>query len=474
MREARSQCRWTAILVVCALAAVCFAQTPAAPPNIVLVMADDQGWGDVGFRGHEILQTPVLDEMAASGLRFDRFYSAAPVCSPTRASVLTGRHPNRMGCFQWGHTLRTDEVTIAEVLQKTGYATGHFGKWHLGSIRADSAVCPGKNGFDEWYSASNFYGNSPFFSHNGKVIQTKGEGSHVTVQLALEWMKKVKARPFCSVIWFGSPHNPHVGTEKYLSMYKGQPKGMAHFYAEITAMDTAIGELRAGLKKLGVASHTILWFCSDNGGLKPNSMGGLSGRKGKLLEGGIRVPAIIEWPSVIKSARVVSAPTCTTDIYPTVLELVGASVPEKQPILDGVSLAELVRGKEFQRSKPLGFWIYPGKGRGMRSDHILQALQKEQRAGKQTPAPPAGAVIGHYSPTRLPGASAWIDGDWKLHRVPNKRGENAAYTLFNLRSDLQEKKDVASGHPKRLAGMKAALAAWQLDVVRSLNGGDYE
>ena len=344
MRDARAQCRWTAILIVWTLAAAGFAQTPATPPNIVLVMADDQGWGDVGFRGHDILQTPVLDEMAASGLRFDRFYSAAPVCSPTRASVLTGRHPNRMGCFQWGHTLRTDEVTIAEVLQKAGYATGHFGKWHLGSIRADSAVCPGQNGFDEWYSASNFYGNSPFFSHNGKAVQTKGEGSHVTVQLALEWMKKVKTGPFCSVIWFGSPHNPHVGTEKYLSMYKGQPKGMAHFYAEITAMDTAIGELRAGLKKLGVASHTVLWFCSDNGGLKPNSMGGLSGRKGKLLEGGIRVPMIVRGPGIRSGSRC-DVNVVGYDFLPTFVDLAGGSIAKLRDI-DGASITPLLKGKE--------------------------------------------------------------------------------------------------------------------------------
>jgi len=124
-------------------------------PNIVLVMADDQGWGDTGYNGHDRLKTPTLDEMAASCLRFDRFYSAAPVCSPTRGSVLTGRHPNRYGCFSWGYTLRPQEVTIAEVLKTAGYRTGHFGKWHLGPVRADSPVSPGNSGFDEWLSSPN-------------------------------------------------------------------------------------------------------------------------------------------------------------------------------------------------------------------------------------------------------------------------------------------------------------------------------
>jgi arylsulfatase A-like enzyme len=130
-------------------------------PNIVLVMADDQGWGDVGYNGHPVLKTPRLDEMAAAGLRFDRFYAAAPVCSPTRGSVMTGRHPNRFGCFQWGHSLRPNEVTLAEILKGAGYATGHFGKWHLGSVRAGSPVNPGASGFDRWLSAENFYDNDP-------------------------------------------------------------------------------------------------------------------------------------------------------------------------------------------------------------------------------------------------------------------------------------------------------------------------
>src|SRR5690606_21100965 len=131
--------------------------------------------GDVAYNGHPVLKTPVLDEMAASGLRFDRFYAAHPVCSPTRGSVMTGRNPNRYACFSWGHTLRPEEVTIAEALKSAGYTTGHFGKWHLGSCRADDPVSPGGSGFDEWVSSPNFYENSPLFSHNGKVIETEGE-----------------------------------------------------------------------------------------------------------------------------------------------------------------------------------------------------------------------------------------------------------------------------------------------------------
>ncbi|MCH2379553.1 MAG: sulfatase-like hydrolase/transferase, partial [Pedosphaera sp.] len=427
-------------------------------------MADDQGWGDMGYMGHKVLKTPVFDEMARTGLRFDRFYAAAPVCSPTRASVLTGRHPNRMGCFKWGHTLRPQEITVAEALKKAGYTTAHFGKWHLGSLRADSPVCPGKSGFDEWASAPNFYENSPLFSHNGKVIETKGESSAVTVDLALKWMAKVKDRPFLTVIWFGNPHGPHIGTDKFLKMYEGETKAMANFYAEITAMDAAMGDLRKGLRKLGVADNTVLWYCSDNGGLKPNSMGGLSGKKGKLLEGGIRVPAIIEWPAVIKKGSINHVPSNTVDIYPTVLELAGVRLPGNQPVLDGVSLADLIKGELFHRDKPMGFWDFPEKGRSRRARAMLEALRAEQKTGEQKPAPKEGLIDKKYPLDEFPGPSAWIAGDWKLHRIPAKNGKQVNYQLFNLAKDMAEKKDIAAVQPERLTCMRTELAAWQKSV----------
>ena len=442
-------------------------------PNIILAMADDQGWGDMGYMGHEVLKTPVFDEMANTGLRFDRFYAAAPVCSPTRASVLTGRHPNRMGCFQWGHTMRKHEITIAEALKSTGYTTSHFGKWHLGSVRADSEVAPGKNGFDEWTSAPNFYENSPLFSHNGKVIETNGESSAVTVALALKWMAKVKNKPFLSVIWFGNPHGPHIGTEKFLKMYQGETKAYANFYAEITGMDAAMGQLREGLRRLGVADNTILWYCSDNGGLKPNSMAGLSGKKGKLLEGGIRVPGIIEWPDVIKKHRITNVPANTVDIYPTILELAGVKQSTQQPLLDGVSLAPLIQGKTFTRQKPMGFWHYPASGRGMYARKILEALRAEQVVGNQVPAPKAGFVVRQYPLDEFPGPSAWINGDWKLHRIVDKVGTHPTYKLYNLGKDVQEKTDLAVSQPQVLTRLKSELAAWQKSVVSSLNGADY-
>ena len=448
-------------------------------PNIILCMADDQGWGDVGYYGKSPVKTPVLDEMAATGLRFDRFYAAAPVCSPTRASVLTGRHPNRSAVFKWGHPIRPQEVTIAETLKKAGYVTGHFGKWHLGSCRADSPACPGKNGFDEWLSAPNFYENDPLMSRNGTVIQTQGESSQVPVDFALDFMKEAKrqGKPFLAVVWFGSPHSPHIASKKFLDMYSEFPKAHANFLGEVTGIDAAVGNLRTSIREMGIAENTLLWYTSDNGALpKVGSTGGLSGKKGTLLEGGIRVPAIIEWPAVVKKHRKLDHVCNTVDVYPTLLEIAGVTV-DHQPVLDGRSILPLIRDEEFADRQEYGFWDYPIGGRGMRAGAMLAAQKAEADAGQQKPwheVEPDPSVVGGYSEDKLPGPSAWLDGNFKLHRIPSKSGNGPVkYQLFDLSSDAEEKKDLSSEQPERVAAMKKKLDAWQKSVVRSLNGEDY-
>ncbi len=153
-------------------------------------MADDHGYGDTGFTGHPFVQTPHLDEMAAAGVVFNRFYASAPVCSPTRASVLTGRHPFRVNVPNHGHYLRPDETTIAEALSDAGYVTGHFGKWHIGSVQRDSPTSPGGAGFDEWLSGLNFFDNDPYLSRNGTYVQLSGPGSVITMDATLEFLEK--------------------------------------------------------------------------------------------------------------------------------------------------------------------------------------------------------------------------------------------------------------------------------------------
>ena len=449
-------------------------------PNFILCMADDQGWGDTGYNGHPLLKTPVMDEMARTGLRFDRFYAAAAVCSPTRGSVMTGRHPNRFGCFAWGHTLRPQEITIAEALKKAGYTTGHFGKWHIGSVRADGTASPGNSGFDEWFSSPNFYENNPLFSHNGKVIETKGESSDVTAGLAMDWIGKVAKgkKPFLAVVWFGNPHSPHVAVDKFKKMYSDQPDGVAHFFGEITAMDAALGKMRSGLRKLGIADNTVLWYCSDNGSLPKGSSGGLRARKGSLYEGGIRVPAVLEWPARVKANRITDINANTSDIYPTLLELAGVALPKNQPRLDGISLAPLLRGEKQVRKQPMGFWTYHNRGYGRHARRMLEALRQEQLDGNQQPAAPEGQ-IGHFHPAdNLPGHSAWIEGDYKLHRIPVKKNATQFnYELYHLVNDPKESNNLLnkdkSPLAKRFGRMKADLVTWQQSVINSLNGRDY-
>lgn len=443
------------------------------PPNFVLLMADDQGWGDVAYNGNPVLKTPVLDEMAASALRLDRFYAAAPVCSPTRGSVLTGRHSNRFGCFSWGHALRPQEVTLAEALQPAGYATGHFGKWHLGTVDADGTASPGKSGFDEWFSSPNFFENSPLMSRSGKVVKTEGEGSQVTVAAALEFIRAAAKRdqPFLAVVWFGSPHLPHVALDEDRQPYADHPPALQNYWGEITAMDRAIGQLRKELRTLAIADNTLVWYTSDNGATTPGSTGGLRGKKATLYEGGIRVPAIIEWPARIKSPRTSTLPCGSVDIYPTVLDLAGVIRPDDRP-LDGLVLRPLLDDEVTIRARPLGFWVYPAPGKPVRSQEILAALAKEQESkALAKPEPPAEAAE-KFSETDFPGHAAWIDGHFKLHRIPDKAGD-FRYQLYDLASDAKEEHDVAADEPARVARMKDQLARWQASVVHSLNGGDY-
>jgi arylsulfatase A-like enzyme len=467
------------VLLVCLSAVVASSGQGAEPPNIVLVMADDQGWGDMAYNGHPDLRTPNFDQAAASGLRFDRFHAAAPVCSPTRASVMTGRHPNRMGVFKWGYPMRPQEITIAEALKTAGYATAHFGKWHLGSVRRTSPANPGRNGFDAWLSAPNFYDNDPILSREGTAVQMRGESSVIAADAANEWIRE-RAKsddPFFAVVWFGSPHSPHRAIEADRQLYSDQPKALQNFYGEITGMDRAFGSIRAQLESLGIRQNTILWYCSDNGALPGvGSTGGMRGHKGQVYEGGLLVPAIIEWPAVIKSPRQTDIRCNTCDIYPTLLDVVGLDIA-KQPVLDGVSLVPLIEGQLTERTKPMGFWDYNTRGISTPSAAWMKELYDAQKSGKDLePHPSSQAAAKLPNPPHaaddLLGHSAWIKGDWKLHRIENKQG-GVTYELYNLAVDPKETRDRID-EQKELAGeLKSELDDWLASVVDSLNGEDY-
>ncbi len=441
-------------------------------PNIILVMADDQGWGDVGYNGHPFVQTPELDAMAKDGFVFDRFYAAAPVCSPTRASVMTGRNPIRTKVPNHGRYMRPHEQTIAESLKAAGYVTGIFGKVHLGSGQLDSPCNPTGMGFDEWVIGLNFFDNDPYLSRNGKIEHRKGKGSVIAMDDAIAFLRhhRKSDQPMFAVVWFPSPHDPHQEVPDGPSLYDG--KKQAGYYREITLLDQQVGRLRRELRNLDIADNTILWYCSDNGGLNEATSGGRK-RKGSIYEGGLRVPGIIEWPARNLKGRT-AVPAWTCDMYPTLLAMAGVQTEFPHP-LDGTDISDVITGKTDQRTKPMGFWHGFQQGQSTWSDRIQKAIMEKQQAGAplphnehrirkdvdEFPQFPEGTAKGH---------AAWTDWPWKLHRINGQK-----YELYNLSDDPMETTDRSADPDKneRLQRMKQDLDGWMRSVVQSLNGRDY-
>ena len=437
----------------------------SAPPNFVLLMTDDQGWGELGARGHSSLRTPHLDRLAGDGLVFERFYAAHPTCSPTRASFLTGRHPNRTGTFSWGHELPGSERTLAEELTRAGYATGHFGKWHVGSVRPEDATSPGAQGFETWASAPNFFDLDPLLSVEGTVVEHRGEGSDVVTERALAFIERSVAdrRPFLAVVWYGNPHLPHVATEDDLASLGHLPEEERAYAAELEAIDRSVGTLRAGLRALGVEDRTLVWFTSDNGPRPPapfdeEATAGLRGRKGSLWEGGVRVPALVVWPEVVEAGRRTSVVASTSDLLPTVLELAGVELP---PVpLDGVSQVPALHGREVPRPRGLGFWALPTGGRVMHARKMLELM----RAGERSPEEQPPVVQPDLLRGEPRGAAAWIDGDLKLHADREEGG--LRYRLYDLAVDPGESRDLAAERTATVARLASDLAAWRQEVAR--------
>ncbi len=408
----------------------------ASEPHIIFVMADDMGWGQTGYYKHPVLKTPNLDAMAANGLRFDRFYAGAPVCSPTRATVLTGRANHRTGVLSHGYALRLQEKTLPQALKKAGYATGHFGKWHLDGfagpgvpILADDPRGPAAFGFDEWLSVTNFFDLNPIMSRKGTFEEFKGDSSEIIVGEALEFLEKRKDTPTFSVIWFGSPHDPFRSSPEDREAFSELDGSAPQHYGELAAMDRAIGTLRKGLRELGIAENTLLVFCSDNGGLpkiKPATTGGLRGHKKDIYEGGLRVPAVIEWPAVITEPRLTKHIASTMDLFPTVAE-----------ILD----------------LPSESFLQPVDGRSLKGLFTTEVDSGEKRI-----------------PFRFEKTRALTGQQYKILTTNAGRG---IYELYDLEADPAETKDISKEEPEVFAEMKAALIAWDEGADASFAGKDY-
>lgn len=452
-----------------------FAAKPesSGKPNIILVMADDQGWGDTSYNGHPFVKTPELDAMAKDAFVFDRFYAGAPVCSPTRASVMTGRNPNRTKVTNHGRYMRPHEQTIAETLKAAGYVTGIFGKVHLGSGQPDSPCNPSGMGFDEWVIGLNFFDNDPYLSRMGKIEHRKGKGSVILMDDTLEFLEKHKDsdQPIFTVVWFPSPHSPHAEVPEGPSLYEGKPH--AGYYREITLLDQQVGRLRRALRNMNIAENTIVWYCSDNGGLVKETSGGRE-KKGSIYEGGLRVPGIIEWPARKLKGRT-SVPVATFDIYPTLLAMAGVELYAPHP-LDGMDVSGIIAGTVTERNKPMGFWHQLQGGQGTRSDQIQKAIMEKQQAGAPLPHDPVRMrkdvdKFPQFPEETTTGHAAWNDWPWKLHRIKGTKFE-----LYNLNDDPMEKTDLSKNpeQAQRVKQMKQELDAWMRSVIRSINGKDYQ
>jgi arylsulfatase A-like enzyme len=458
----------------------CSGDVTTEQPNIILCMADDQGWFEAGYQGHPYVKTPVMDEMARKGIRFNAFYAGAPVCTPTRASVMTGRHSNRSGAFNWNYSFRPEEITIARLVREAGYSTGHFGKWHLGPVKKGSPVNPGAMGFDYWLSHDNFFGYNPPLSENGTDPQEfRGESSEILVRNAIAWIRNClkKKKPFFAVIWFGSPHGPYAASDVDYGPYsklRWSTKNpmIPHRYGEITAMDRAMGELRQFLREREIAGNTLLWYCSDNGipGEVALEEEPLRGHKSLLYENGIRVPALIEWPDIFPEPAVIDIPCVTSDILPTLCDYLCIGLPDRP--LDGISLRPVLEGELSERPEPICFWYHDFR---KEEDYNLEwYMDKELLLGNVPTSKVVGIQFHNFvdvSPLTkdYPGIAAIRDNRYKL--VEPSPG---VFELYDIQADPGEQNDLAAGRPEITEKLMDQLRTWQSDVERSLSGADYK
>ena len=431
----------------------------AAPstPNIVLMMADDLGYGDTGFNGNKIIQTPNLDALAAQGVTLTHFYSGNSVCSPTRGTCLTGRHHDRYGIWtaNAGH-LPKQEITLARMLKSEGYITGHFGKWHLGTLsKTESSkgksrkpslnyAPPWERDYDTSFvteSAVSTWNpglgprakNNPFYESgiplDGHDESLKGGAARVVMDRAIPFIEKAAEakQPFLTVIWFHAPHEDIEAGPEYLAKYEGHGEA-AHFYGCITELDEQVGRLVQTLKRTKTLDNTFIFFCSDNGpegakvaGRRAGTTNGLRGRKRALYDGGVRVPAFAVWPGNIKSSTKSDAILSTLDYFPTVREIVGYTMPDNRPI-DGQNILPILTGHAQKRTKSIPF-RYTG------------------------------------------GTTSLVKGDYKL-LMPSRE-------LYDLSKDRTESKNLAATMPERVSEMERELTAYFDSFRKSHSGADY-
>ena len=386
--------RWFLLTFLSCLLASHSQGAEASRPNIVVILCDDLGWGDLQNYGHPSIKTPHLMEMAAEGIRFTSFYSASPVCSPSRVGLLTGRNPNRAGVYDWIPAaagdkppknsrnlvhMRPEEFTIAEMLKEAGYATCMSGKWHCNAMfNSEKQAQPGDHGFDYWFATQNnaapSHENPVNFVRNGQETgPLKGYACQIVAQEAVEWIRGHHERspdqPFFAYVAYHEPHEPVASPPDMVKKYESRSAlnhDEAQYFANVENLDDATGKILQALEELGISDNTLVIFTSDNGPETLNRYrsanrsygrpGPWRGMKLHTHEAGYRVAGIMRWPDQIKAGQISDEAVSSLDFLPTFATLAGATVPPDIS-LDGTDVSPLFSGKEFERSKPL-VWLY--------------------------------------------------------------------------------------------------------------------
>jgi len=431
---------FTWVLAVVLLVGV--TSTCDAKPNVVIVLADDQGWGDLSVHGNSNLKTPHIDSLARDGALFERFF-VCPVCSPTRAEFLTGRYHPRGGVYSTstgGERLDLDERTIAEAFKAAGYATAAFGKWHNGM---QWPYHPNARGFDEYYGfCSGHWGHyfSPVLEHNGKLVRGKGYIIDDFTNHALTFIEKNKDRPFFCYLPFNTPHSPMQVPDKFFKKFAGKELGQRHrdpkkedipktraALAMCENIDWNVGRILKKLDELKLAQNTIVIYFSDNG---PNSWrwnGDMRGRKGSTDEGGVRVPMLIRWPGKIKAGTKIKQIAAAIDLLPTLTDMCGIKRVGKKP-LDGKSLKPLLitdsDSGDFGKSPESRRW-------------------------------PDRMIFSHWRRGRV------------SVRTQRYRLDHMG-RLYDMTNDPGQRNDVSKAHPQAAAKLRKAVAKWQKEVLAEL------
>lgn len=415
--------------VVCAQTQL---EKDTSQPNIVLILTDDQGWGDVAYNGNNLIDTPNIDGIAKQGATFSRFY-VNPVCAPTRASLLTGRYSLRTGVHnvtRGEEAMRAEEVTLAEVLADKGYATGAFGKWHNGAYFPNT---PLGQGFDEFVGFTAGHWSEYFdteLEFNGVMKKTSGYITDVLTDAAIDFIRKQKDKPFLAYIPYNAPHSPYQVPDTYFEKYKarGLNDRTASIYGMVENIDTNIGRVLSELDSLGLSDNTIIVFLSDNGPHQSENVGGrrynggMRAGKGSVHEGGVRVPLYIHWPNHIEGGKVVQDIAQHIDLFPTLLNLTDVDVPQNLDI-DGIDLTTLLTSAKTELPSRM---LYTHRW----------------SMGEVVPSP--GAVR----------TQQWLatleEGSWSLYDVVN---------------DSEEQHNLATEYPAQLEKMSKAYFSWFEDVT---------